>query len=153
MSTTVTEICYLGLGGHSHGQVELAAGALLAQIDHAIQLVIRAEAPPALIGVVEGRRLHPGTLSFESLKSPERNAILDLTGVNHRQHLLQRAHSTCHRKCKGPLGAVRTLWQLSASQRRFATSTIPVPLCAPHHWAGRPAHSSRDQSRLIQLLR
>jgi hypothetical protein len=64
MSTTVNESCYLGLGGHSHGQVELAAGALFAQVDHAIQLVIRAEAPPALIGVVEGRRLHPGTASL-----------------------------------------------------------------------------------------
>ena len=85
MSKTGAEICYLGLRGHSHGQVELAAGALLAQIEHAIQLVIRAEAPPALIGVVEGRRLHPGTLSFELLKNPERNTIPDHTGVNHWQ--------------------------------------------------------------------
>ena len=49
------------LGSDSCGHVELAAGALLAQVDHALQLVVRAEAPAALVGVVEGRRLCTGS--------------------------------------------------------------------------------------------
>ena len=46
------------LGGQICGQVKLAAGALLAQVDHALKLVVCTEAPAALVGVVECWSLH-----------------------------------------------------------------------------------------------
>ena len=64
------------LGGDSGGQVELAAGALLAQIDHALQLVVRAEAPAALVGVVEGRRLRSSQRIRSCLSVPATSTCL-----------------------------------------------------------------------------
>jgi len=53
------------LGGHICGQVKLATGALLAQVDHALKLVVCTEAPAALVGVVECWSLHGTVLYFD----------------------------------------------------------------------------------------
>lgn len=48
----------VGWAGHAGKGLGLGPGALLAQVDHALHLVIRAEPPAALQREVERRRLH-----------------------------------------------------------------------------------------------
>ena len=163
LSNTGQETRLGWMSADSDAELHVRARALLAQVHHALQLVVRAEAPAALRGVVEGRGLrcqrtipvsacllpgaHTCPAAWVTDSSARGSAWKDSITAS---ALKCTSHASLHicrlivwlqcqmRECRVCLRQ-HTLWQPSASQRLLATSTIPGALCAPHHWAGLPA--------------
>lgn len=195
---------HLGLAGAGAKGVWFGARPLLAQIDHALHLVVRAEAPPTLRREVERRslRMHIGFLKvipddyFERIphrcfeKVPSRLQLLrrrsqhiegvvligvpvklsvshwpapsmpcvnkqpsspeDIRNGNHSGNTSDAMRGLL--RVEWATGEVRTLWQPSDSQRRLATSTMPLLLCWPQYCAGWPAQPQTEDFKGFKLM-
>jgi hypothetical protein len=115
---------------HGNGQaVRLGARALLAKVDHALRLVVCAEAPAALQREVERRRLYrtkprtqgsitplPLDMSKPAPDTAPMRTLLQLVGV------IRRHHATLTLTCLSHL-------LITQAQMAYCTISLPSDMC------------------------